>query len=124
MKKKISHDSFAVLIGVIFAIFVVFSIIAGNYVSAKTKITISKKSITLQKGQTKQLSLRGVSGKNKKKITWISSKKTVVTVTKEGKVKAKNVGIAKVTSSYSFYTTQFSDRLCAKRDRKGNDSLI
>lgn len=99
MKKKISDNFFAVLLVIIFMFCVIFSIIVRNYVSAKTKITISSKSITLQKGQTKQLSLQGV-GKNKKKITWKSSKKTVATVTKTGKVKAKSPGAAKITAKY------------------------
>ena len=61
---------------------------------AKTKIKLNKTSITLQKGKTYTLKLKGT----KKKAKWISSKKTIATVTKKGKVTAKKSGTAVITA--------------------------
>lgn len=113
IREKTPWNFFAVL----FVVIMIFSVVFSN-VSAKTKINISRKSITLQKGQTKQLSLHGVSGKNKKKITWKSSKKIVVTVNKDGKVKAKNAGIAKITARYK--GKKYTCRVTVNAKRKEN----
>lgn len=57
-------------------------------------VKISNTSITLTKGKTKQLKIRGTS----KKVTWSSSNKKVATVTSKGKVTAKKVGKATITA--------------------------
>lgn len=61
---------------------------------AKAKIKLNKTSITLQKGKTYTLKLKGT----KKKAKWTSSKKTIATVTKKGKVTAKKSGTAVITA--------------------------
>lgn len=61
-------------------------------VSAAVKI--SEKSITLIKGQTKTLQITGT----KNRVKWSSNKKTVATVTSNGKVTAKNKGTATITA--------------------------
>lgn len=69
------------------------SIMPTNAAAAK-KIKLSKKSLTLYVGSTKTLKLKGT----KKKPKWSSSKKSVVTVTKKGKIKAKKKGTAVITA--------------------------
>ncbi|NLK28191.1 MAG: glycoside hydrolase family 18 [Clostridiales bacterium] len=76
-------------------IFTLFLIIEGaNPVGAAT-IQISKRKVTLEKGESKKLTISGT----KKKVTWKSSKKSVATVTKKGKVTAKSVGTATITAT-------------------------
>ena len=62
----------------------------------------SKKTYTMYKGKTKQFKYRLKPRKATKKVKWTSSKKKVATVSKKGKVKAKNVGrtTIKVKSVY------------------------
>ena len=57
-------------------------------------IKLSSKKITLIKGQSKTLKLKGT----KKKAKWSSSKKSIATVTSKGKVTAKKKGTAKITA--------------------------
>lgn len=61
-------------------------------VSAKTKL--SKKSITITKGKTYTLKVKGT----KKKAKWTSSKKSVAIVSKKGKVTGKKRGSATITA--------------------------
>ena len=71
MKKKIlSLFAIAVL---------VLTLAPPTNVSAKAKI--SKKSVTITKGKTYTLKVKGT----KKKVKWTSSKKSVATVSKKGK---------------------------------------
>lgn len=60
---------------------------------------LNKKKVTLKAGKTKKLSL-GVSASEAKKIKWKSSKKSVVKVNKNGKIKALKKGKAVITASY------------------------
>lgn len=57
-------------------------------------IKLSKKSITLYVGQTKKIKLKGTA----KKPKWSSSKKSVATVTNNGKIKARKKGNAIITA--------------------------
>ena len=59
---------------------------------ASTKVKINKKTITLIKGQTATLKIVGT----KERIKWTSSKKSVATVSKRGKVKARKKGTARI----------------------------
>lgn len=59
--------------------------------------SISKKSVTLTKGSTYQLKLKKAKAK---KVKWSSSKKSVVSVGKAGKLKAKKAGKATITAKY------------------------
>lgn len=63
-----------------------------NAASSQPALNITN--ITMSKGQTKQLKLSGA-----KKITWKSSKKSVVTVSSKGKIKAKKKGTAVITAT-------------------------
>lgn len=82
MKKKIlSLFAIAVL---------VLTLAPPTNVSAKAKI--SKKSVTITKGKTYTLKVKGT----KKKVKWTSSKKSVATVSKKGKVTGKKRGSATI----------------------------
>lgn len=64
-----------------------------------SKITLNIKKVILEKGKTKKLKAT-VSPKNTDdKVKWKSSNKKIATVTSKGKVKAKNLGIAKITAT-------------------------
>lgn len=65
-------------------------------VEAATKVKLNKSKATLFTGKTLQLKLNGAKGK----VTWSSSKKSVATVSKSGKVKAKKNGTATITAKY------------------------
>ncbi len=64
-----------------------------NQASA-AKIKLSKKSVTITKGKSVTLKLKGT----KKKPKWSSSNKKVATVSKKGKVTGKKAGNAKITA--------------------------
>lgn len=58
---------------------------------------LSKKSATIKVGKTLQLKLNG----NTQKVTWESSKPSVATVSKKGKITAKKSGKCVVTATVS-----------------------
>ena len=64
--------------------------------SKKKVITLSRKSLTMEKGQTKTIKLKGASAK---KVTWSSTNSKVATVSK-GKIKAKKVGKVTIIATY------------------------
>lgn len=68
--------------------------LVGTTAEAATMVKLNKTKATLVPGDKLQLKLYGT----KDKITWSSSKKSVVTVSSKGKVAAKKVGNAKVTA--------------------------
>ena len=73
-------------------------VITANF--KKVSLSMSDKSATLEKGDTKQLSASATSGFNgSKKLTWKSSDESVVTVDSNGLITAVNGGSAKVTAS-------------------------
>ena len=61
---------------------------------AASKVKINKQSAVVLKNKTLQLKVKGTT----KKVTWSSSNKAVVKVSKKGKVTAKKAGTAKVTA--------------------------
>ena len=75
------------------------------------KASITKKKITMTVGQKKVIKLKG-----KTKIKWKTSNKKVVTVNKEGAIKAKKVGKAKITASFSDKKIQYIVRVNKKKD--------
>lgn len=58
---------------------------------------VTKKTYTLKKGKTAKITVLVNPAKAKKSISFKTSKKTVATVSKSGKVTAKKVGTAKIT---------------------------
>ena len=61
---------------------------------AKAKIKLNKTKISLQRGKTYTLKVKGT----KKKVKWSSNKKTIATVTRKGKVTAQKPGTAVITA--------------------------
>lgn len=100
MDKKGVKNFPVALVAAGIVILVILGIIARSFVLAKAEIKISPESVTLQEGKTKKLKLKGVSAKNKGKITWKSSDKAVVSVSKKGKAKAKKEGRADIIARY------------------------
>lgn len=92
MKKSVSKLVTALLL----ALAICVTGVIGNEASvdAKTKVKISNTRITLTVGQSKTLKVKGT----KKKPKWSSSKKSVATVSKKGKVVAKKAGNATITA--------------------------
>lgn len=62
---------------------------------AKAKIKLNKTKISLQRGKTYTLKVKGT----KKKVKWSSNKKTIATVTRKGKVTAQKPGTAVITAN-------------------------
>lgn len=62
--------------------------------TADAAVKISKNNIALYVGETATLKITGTKGK----VTWTSSKKSVATVSSNGKVTAKGIGSATVTA--------------------------
>ena len=58
------------------------------------KIRLNKTKVTIKVGQTYKLKVKGT----KKKVKWTSSKKSVVSVSKKGKIKGKKKGKAIITA--------------------------
>lgn len=74
---------------VIMSILTVFSLLTPNTGFAKAKkMALSKTKLTMKVGESKTLKVKNT----KKKVKWSSSKKSVVTVSKKGKIKAKKAG--------------------------------
>ena len=57
---------------------------------------VTKKTVTLHKGKKTTLKVSVSPRKAKKNVTYTSSKKSVATVSKKGKVTAKKAGMAKL----------------------------
>lgn len=64
---------------------------------APSKVTLNKKTATLEVGDTLQLKAKLPSKTASNKITWTSSNKNVATVSNKGKVTAKGEGTATIT---------------------------
>ena len=62
--------------------------------SAKGKVKLNKKKVTMKVGQKVKLKLKNT----KKKVKWKSSKKKIASVTARGVVKGKKKGTAKITA--------------------------
>lgn len=95
-KQKRYRYGFLFLI-ILFLTAVPIQTIPGFHIQAQAaKVKISKKKVTLIKGQKYKLKLKGAKGK----IKWSSSKKTVAVVNKSGKVTAKKKGTAVIKAKY------------------------
>ena len=70
-----------------------FSVAQGTEISAAS-IQLNKKNITLYEGNCYTLKVKGTT----KTVTWKSSNKKIVTVSKRGKVTARNRGTATITA--------------------------
>lgn len=77
---------------------------------AARKPRLSAKKVTITKGKTKTVSLKGISAKKIKKVTWKTDKKRVAAVKRKGtcsaKITGKNVGKAVVTAKIRLKKTK------------------
>ena len=71
----------------------------GNCVKAATTPELSKSNITLVKGNTGLLKIEDATADEKDAAEWESSNPKVATVTQKGRVKAKEIGEAKIMVS-------------------------
>ena len=71
----------------------------GNCVKAATTPELSKSNITLVKGNTGLLKIEDATADEKDAAEWESSNPKVATVTQKGRVKAKEIGEAKIIVS-------------------------
>lgn len=98
MKTKATSRIFKQTFAWVLALMMVFSIFPATQVNAATKPKLSKTKVTMTVGQSKKLTVKGISKKQAKRIKWKSSSKKVVTVTKTGKIKARKTGKATITA--------------------------
>ena len=59
--------------------------------------TISKSTVTLEKGKRKKIKVKNVSARTK--VKWRTSNKFAVTVSKKGRIRAVNYGAATITAT-------------------------
>lgn len=78
----------------------VFILLAGHRIAAKSRTEISKRSAVLKEGESIKLQLRHLTSAQKKKVHWKSSKKSVASVTKNGRIKAKKNGETVISAVY------------------------
>lgn len=82
--------------------FLIFSLcisfgVGAIQTNAAGKIKLNKTKVSLKVGKTVKLKVYGT----KKKVRWISKKKSVATVSATGKVRAKKAGAAKIVAKVS-----------------------
>lgn len=71
-----------------------FPLVGNSKVAEAASIKLSNKTLSLEVGKTKTLTITGT----KKKATWSTTKKKVATVTKNGKVTALSAGTTTITA--------------------------
>lgn len=80
----------------ILLVFIMILTISPIQANAAKKVKLNKSKLSLYVGKSYTLKLKNI--KNKIKIKWKSSKKSVATVSSKGKVKAKKKGSCKITA--------------------------
>lgn len=81
-------------IAMLLMIVLAVGMLSVSQVSAASKLKLNAAKANLTVGQSKQLKVKNT----KKKVTWSSNKKSVATVSKTGKVKAKKAGKTTITA--------------------------
>lgn len=79
------------------------SLLVIRFVNAKSddkQMKLNKKSITLTVGNSEKLKVRNLPGNAK--VTWKSSKKSVISVSKKGRIKAKKKGKATIRCKVTY----------------------
>lgn len=84
---------------------------------ADTKIQLNKTKSTLYVGQSTTLKVKG-----SKKVTWISSRKSIATVNKDGKVTAKKKGTAEIVAKVGKKKAQCKIIVKARKEETGKDN--
>lgn len=106
-KKRILCTSAALLAAI--------SLIMPNQGYAKAKKPVlSKKKLTMSVGESKTLKVKNT----KKKVKWSSGKKSVASVSKKGRVKAKKKGTAVITAKVAKTKLNAGLRLKQRRQRR------
>lgn len=93
MKKHVKQMAVVLSAALVFA-----SVQVNTSVASAKKARISNSNLTLEVGQTKNLSVKNLPKKQSRKVKWSSSQKKVAQVNKNGKVTAKKKGTAKITA--------------------------
>lgn len=88
-------------IGIAMILAMIAGLVPAETTMAAKKVAISKKTVTLTAGKQTALKLKNIKKSKRNKVKWISSKKSVATVNKSGKVTAKKKGTAKITAKYA-----------------------
>ena len=96
------HKRWKKILAIAFAAALVFGQVSAlqteTYAATKASKSLNQTKVTLRVGQSRQLKVSGVKAS---KIKWSTSKKSVVTVSSSGKIKAKKVGKATITAKFS-----------------------
>lgn len=104
-------------LAILFIVGMIISALPTNVQAAgKSKIKLSKKKLTLYVGNTKTLKLKGT----KKTPKWSSSRKSVATVTKKGKIKAKKKGSTVITARLG--KKKYKCKVTVKKDSRRNSA--
>jgi len=82
------------------------------------KIRLNKTKVTIKVGQTYKLKVKGT----KKKVKWTSSKKSVVSVSKKGKIKGKKKGKATITARVGKKKLKCKVKVVVKANTSTSDS--
>lgn len=106
-KNIIGRVSIVVLAVMLMSVMGIFS------VNAAAKMKINKKKATIYVGKTVKLKVKNAN----KKVKWTSSKKSVATVSKKGKVKGKKAGKAVITAKVG--KKKFKCKVTVKKRYKG-----
>lgn len=105
--------AFVLLTGQVFAVPI-------NVSAAKVR-KLNAKKVTLTVGKTKQLKVAGIKAS---KVKWYSSRKSVATVSKRGKIKAKRSGKATITAKFARHKLKCKVTVKAKKSSKNTKAKI
>lgn len=89
---------------------------------AKPKIRLSSNKLSMTAGDSKKLSLKGISSKDQSKVFWKSSAPGIASVNRKGKVAAKKAGNAVITARYK--GKKYSCRVRVESKTSGNGDNI
>ena len=92
------------------ALMLLMAIVFPKPVNAADNMKLSEKKIVMVKGATAKLTVQNC----KKKVSWKSSKPSVATVSKSGKIKAKKIGTTKITAKVGKKTFTCKVKVCKK----------
>lgn len=106
-KKKIIRNTLCLVV-----VFVMLAIFMPSEMQGAKNVRLNRTKVRLMPGQTVKLKISGT----KKKIKWKSSNRTVATVNKNGKVKAKKRGKAVITAKAGKKTMRCKVTVTKKKD--------
>lgn len=102
MKKILTHFlTSALLISIPLTSLTISMYTVTTIAKVGKKIELNSRKLILRIGQSKKISIKNISGKNRKKIKWSSSNNSIVTVNKAGLVKAKKKGKGRIMAKYN-----------------------